>query len=169
MTLRPKRSDGGADPAEFRDPLKNYEPPEYADELERSLTEDTVEAVMQTRPFRTIDPQTPIEQAMRLMVDLDVACLLVTEHDRLVGIFSERDVLAKVADDFETMRSRPVGEVMTPKPVAVYQTDSPAKALNVMVTGGFRHVPILDVDDKLVGILGPRRVTAYVQKYLAAE
>lgn len=164
MTMRPKRQSKRNVTGEFEDPLKNYAAPEHADELERSLSEDTV-AAMQTTPFTAVPPTTTVEQAMHMMVRLDIACLLVTEADRLVGIFSERDVLMKIADNFEKLRSQPIEKVMTRDPVSVYETDSPAKAINVMVTGGFRHVPILDVDNKVVGILGPRRVTAYLQRH----
>ena len=50
-------------------------------------------------------------------------------------------------------------------PVVVYSTDVPAKAINLMTTSGFRHIPVLDVDDKLVGVLGPRRLTRYLNKH----
>ncbi len=169
MTLRPKRGDHAAPPPggdDFHDPLGDYARGEHADDLERSLAEETV-AAMKTRPFKTIGPGTTIDEAMRTMVDMDIACLLVTEGDRLVGIVSERDVLRRVAEGYPANKDEPVSGVMTPQPVAIYETDTPAKALSVMVIGGFRHVPILDVDDKVVGILGPRRVTAYLQKYLA--
>lgn len=169
MSMRPKRQTTAAAPAveDFEDPLSDYSGPDYDDEIERSLAEDEVTALT-TRPVKTIPPDTTIEAAMKLMVDLDIASLPVTQGDKLVGIFSERDVLTKVAERFKAMRNRPISEVMTPKPIAIHETDSPGKALNVMVTGGFRHVPILDVDDKVVGILGPRRVTAYLQKYFTA-
>ncbi len=152
-------------PAVFEDPLKDYSPPKYEDELERSLCEDRVD-VIKTRPFTTIDADTPIEQALRTMAELDVACLLITERDHLVGIFSERDVLFRVAHQYEQIKGQPVREVMTGRPAAVYETDTPAKAINLMATGGFRHVPILNIEERVVGIIGPRRVTAYLQNLL---
>lgn len=161
--MRPKRGTKDAG-AEFQDPLKNYDPPVFADALERSLAEETVE-VMQIRPFKTVPPTMPIEEAMKLMNELDIACLMVTENDRLVGVFSERNILDHVAPDYPKMRSRPIREAMTRDPAAVHITDNVGKALNLMAVSGFRHVPILDVDEKVTGILGPRRVTAYLQKY----
>ncbi len=58
--------------------------------------------------------------------------------------------------------------VMTPDPVCVYETDTPAKALNLMAVGSFRHIPVLDVDGKIVGIVGPSRTSAYLQEKLGA-
>jgi CBS domain-containing protein len=161
--VRPKRGQT-TEVTDFEDPLKNYDGPIYADALERSLAEDTVE-VMCIRPVKTVSPTMLVEEAMRVMIDLDIACLLITENDRLVGIFSERNVLDEVAFEFEKVRHHPIREVMTPDPVAIHVTDTPGKALNLMATGGFRHVPILDMEDKVTGILGPRRVTAYLQRY----
>jgi CBS-domain-containing membrane protein len=153
-----------APPGEYSDPLSNYDPPEYEDDLERSLCEQPITG-LQTAPFDTISPQTAMADAVRQMVELDIACLMVAEGDRLVGVLSERDVLTKAAEDWERFKQLPVAEVMTPDPVSVYETDSPAKALNIMAVGSFRHVPILDVDERVVGIVGPRRVTRFLRGY----
>jgi len=166
--VRPKRHDSETDLQEFEDPLKKYNKPASGDALERALEEDPVTAIAH-KPFKSVPPETTVEAAMKLMVELDIACLLVTQGDRLVGVFSERDVLTKVTPDFEQMKREPIRRVMIGAPVVVHVTDSAAKALNLMATGSFRHVPILDVDDHVVGVIGPRRVTAYLQKYLEAE
>jgi len=81
-------------------------------------------------------------------------------------VFSERDVLNKIADCFEQVKDQPVSQFMTPQPVVVHESDSSAKALNLMAVGGFRHVPLLDLDDKVVGVIGPRRITNYLKDRL---
>lgn len=164
--MRRKRKDTQA--GEFNDPLKDYSEPSYEDDMERSICEDRVDTV-QITPFVTLDADTTVEQTLRMMYEKNIAWVMITENDRLAGIFSERDVLYKVADRFDQLKGQPIREVMTPDPVFVYETDSPAKALNMMAIGGFRHVPILDLDEKIVGVLGPRRVTAYLCKYLATQ
>jgi CBS domain-containing protein len=164
--MRPKRGPKSSD-QEFDDPLSNYDGPDYADDLERAIAEESV-AVMKTTPFDTITPDTTIREAMKQMARDNIASLVIADADgRLAGIFSERDVLTKVADEFETVKDESVSKVMTPNPMAVYITDSPGKAMNLMATMGIRHVPILDVDDKVVGILGPRRVTNFLKTHLA--
>ena len=161
--MRRKRRD--IQEGEFNDPLKDYSEPSYEDEMERAVSEDRVDAI-QIKPFVTLDANTTVEQTLRMMYEKNIAWVMITEDDRLAGIFSERDVLYKVADRFDELSCKPIREVMTPDPVFVYETDSPAKALNMMAVGGFRHVPILDLDEKIVGVLGPRRVTAYLCKHL---
>ena len=162
MSMRRKRR--GTQAGEFQDPMKNYDPPSYDDELEQSLGEDEVRS-MQTQPFTAVDVSTTIHETLKLMAERDIACVMITEGDQLAGIFSERDVLNKVANQFDRIKDHAITEVMTAKPLSVYETDCPAKPLNLMAVSGFRHVPILDLDERVVGVLGPRRVTEYLQRY----
>ena len=160
-----KRARRGAPEGEFEDPLKNYEAPQYQDRLERALIEDKVGA-MRTQPIATVGPEATIEGAMRKMSEFSVACVLVSDGKKLLGLFSERDVLNKVVDRFDEIRCRPVTEVMTSDPLVTHESECPATAVNLMAVHGFRHVPVLDVNENLVGILGPRRVTSYLQEKL---
>ena len=151
-------------PEEFRDPLENYDPKKYVDPLEQALADETVSAI-QHQPYESVPPETPIKTAVDRLAGLHVACLLVEQEGELVGVFSDRDVLDKVALEYEQLKDRPVSDVMTKNPVYVYETDSAAAALAVMVVVGRRHVPVLNVRNKLVGIVSPQRVTAFLQGY----
>ena len=166
MTVKRKRRP--VPKGEFADPDLNFEPPAYADSFERALAQDTVLA-METAPFTAVAPATPVEAVLRVMVKKDVACVMVIDGGKLVGLISERDVLVKVVGRFDQLRRKPCTLVMTRDPVFVYETDNPARALNLMATGGFRHVPILDADERVVGIIGPRRVLNYFDPYLHAK
>ena len=149
---------------EFQDPLENYDSPVSDDPLERALVEETVAAIRQ-EPFATIAPDTSIRRALETLDELEIGCLMVSEGDRLVGVFSNRDVLDKVADDYDRLKDEPVNKVMTSDPVFVFETDSSAAALCVMAVSGYRHVPVLDMDHKIVGIVSPQRVTTFLQKH----
>ena len=150
---------------EFHDPLENYEPKTYDDPLEEALAESTVEAITH-QPCATIPPETKVRDALDTLSGLHVACLLVEEEGRLVGVFSDRDVLDKVALEYDTVQDWPVSEVMTRQPVYVYEIDPAAAALSVMAVSGYRHVPVLDLNDRLAGIVSPQRLTAFLQRYL---
>lgn len=163
-----RRKRRSAQKGDFEDPLKDYSPATYADETERRLCEATLDE-MQTTPFMTVGVDQTVEQTLRIMAEKNIAYLMVTDQDRLVGIFSERDVLYKVALRYQEIKNQPISEVMTANPVWVHETDSPAKALNLMAVGGFRHLPILSLDEKIVGVLGPRRVTAYLCRHFANQ
>ena len=105
----------------------------------------------------------PIEEVLKKMATLDIACVMATRDGRLTGIFSERDVLDRVAESFATVCRDPIATVMTRSPSTIYESEAVAKALGLMAIGGFRHVPILNVDDRVIGIIGPRRVNTYLR------
>jgi CBS domain-containing protein len=157
------------EPGEFQDPLENYDQPEYADVFERSLSEDTVQQV-DSAPFTAVDQTTTVEQVIELMAGQDIASAVIVDHrQRPVGIISERDVLNLIATDYASQKDLPISDVMTRDPYCVYETDSPAQVLNLMGTGGFRHVPVVDTDRKLIGVIGVRRMNRYLREQLDRE
>ena len=155
---------GPSDPGEFTDPLENYEPKQYADALEKALAEHTV-ADMQHKPYVSIPPEMPVEEAIKELAGLGVACLLVEDETRLIGVFSDRDVVNKIALEYDDLKDRPVREVMTADPVFVYESDSAAAALSVMAVSGFRHVPVTDLKERVIGIVSPQRVTSFLRRH----
>jgi CBS domain-containing protein len=154
-------------PENFKDPLENYEPKTYEDPLEEALAEETVGAIRH-EPYTSIPPSTPVHVAVQTLADLHIACLLIEEDRKLVGVFSDRDVLDKVALEYDEVKDQPVESVMTGNPIYVYDTDSPAAALAVMAVAGYRHVPVLNLDEELVGIVSPQRVTSFLHRYLGS-
>ncbi|MEM9186441.1 MAG: CBS domain-containing protein [Planctomycetota bacterium] len=157
-----------SDPGDFQDPLENYDADTYDDELERALAEEKV-SVIQSIPFATTTPDTPVGEAVEVLANLHGGCLLVEKDDRLVGVVTDRDVLDKIALEYDDLRGRTVGGVMTRDPVFVYQTDSLAAALTVMAVSGYRYVPVVDRDEKIRGIVSPQRVTGYLRRVFDAE
>ena len=157
-------SDNPATPPEqFEDPLSNYEPAEYASEFERALVERPV-TDMQSRPYAEVKPSTPIRQAVHALHGLKIASLLVVDEGRLLGIFTERDVLEKVAEQYERLADAPISEVMTPNPLFVYGSDPAGAAIAAIVAAGYRHVPVLNESDELLGIVSPRRAFVFLNK-----
>ena len=161
--MEPKR-----DTTEFEDPLENYDPKVYQDALEQALAEEPVEAIQST-PFASVPPDTPVCDAVEKLAKLHVACLLVQQDGHLVGVFSDRDVLDKVALEWDTVQNLPVSKVMTLEPVYVYATDSSGAALSVMAVSGYRHVPVLDLNRNVVGIVSPQRITEFLQRHVNAS
>lgn len=154
------------EPGEFKDPLKNYDPPQYADDFEKSLCEDSV-CVIEHEPYTAVTGQTPIRQTLRRMAEENIACVIVVDDEhKPIGILSEQDVVHRIAADYEHLMDDPIHTVMTPNPVIVYESQNPARVLNVMGTGFFRHVPLCDVDGKLIGVIGARRLMRYLQQQI---
>ena len=150
---------------EFQDPLENYNPVEHGDALEAALAEEPVTNI-QLQPFSTISPDITVREALTQLTGEGIACLMVEENDHLVGIFSDRDVQDKVALEYEAMIDKPVRDVMTDDPVYVWETDKAAAALGVMALTGYRHVPIVSLDLKPIGIVSPQRVNRFLRDHI---
>jgi CBS domain-containing protein len=100
-----------------------------------------------------------VAEAIRQMMDNDVgATAIVDEKGVVAGIFTERDVMRKVAMSGRKPTEVAVREVMT-RPVVMATRDiTPAEALAVMVEAHHRHLPIVDDDGKLLGTLSIRHL-----------
>jgi CBS domain-containing protein len=129
--------------------------------VERSLMEDQVLVMRPATPI-TISPTATLAQAIRLMLDRNVGALLVVDDDgRLLGIFSERDLLKKIAGLTDDYAELPVSQFMTAKPETVGLTDTLNVVLNKMDGGGYRHVPVVD-EGKPVNILSVRDMLRHI-------
>jgi CBS domain-containing protein len=111
--------------------------------------------VIERQPILTATGDISVREATRRMVNAHVGSIMITEGDRIAGIFTERDALVRVlakAVDPETTR---VDAVMTPNPQTV-EADVPlGHALHLMYEGGFRHVPVVE-DGRPVGMISAR-------------
>lgn len=136
-------------------------------ELERSLLRDRVRTVT-TMPPLTVLPETRIREVLQLMHDRQVGCVMVVEHRKLVGIFTERDALLKLGTEAVALGDRPVAEFMTPQPQTLRLDAKIAFALQRMDLGGFRHVPVLSRDDEPVGVISVRDILDYITEKLAS-
>ena len=106
-------------------------------------------------PPLTVGPDTRADVAIERMHAAEADCVLVTEDGRLVGIFTDRDAVLKVAG--RPVTARPIAELMTRDPVVLRHDDTIAVAINKMAVGGFRHIPITD-DGRPTGVVTARDV-----------
>ena len=116
----------------------------------------------------SVAPEATVEDALKAMTAMKVGALLVVRNGKVVGIFGERDVLMKGLYRGDAL-DRPVEEFMTPDPECLSIHDAIASALNRMVVGGYRHIPLVNVDRAPVGILVMRDVVRYVVSFFPAE
>jgi CBS domain-containing protein len=142
--------------------LTQLDQPMAQDRVERSLLEDRV-AVLKPRPAVTLSPTATVGEAIRTMLANNVGALLIVDNaGRLLGIFSERDLLTKAASDVD-YASRPVRAYMTADPETVRPTDPLAFVLHKMDGGGYRHVPVVQ-DGRVLGMLSVRDMLKHITR-----
>jgi CBS domain-containing protein len=146
------------------------EPGQYERE-EESLGQAILEADisdLKPKPAATLREMGTIRAAVQLMLEQKLGAVLVERDGRVVGIFTERDLMRRVVAAGIGL-DRAIEEVMTPDPETLRLDDGVAFALNRMAVGGFRNVPIVDENGALVGILSQREVVDYIVSLLPSH
>jgi signal-transduction protein with cAMP-binding, CBS, and nucleotidyltransferase domain len=119
--------------------------------LERNLRAERV-AYLDLSFYVAADSGAPVREVVERMRREGQGCALITENGRLVGIFTERDVLLKIVDRPETWEG-PIQAVMTRHPDTIRPTEPVAAALRLMNRGHYRNVPVVEADGAIVGNL----------------
>jgi CBS domain-containing protein len=142
--------------------LTQLDRPTAQDRVERCLMEDTVGS-LKPRAALTVPAAALVGEAIQKMLACDIGAVLVVAQDgKLLGIFSERDLLRKVAGDPD-YAGKPVRQFMTANPETVRETDSLAFVLHKMDGGGYRHLPVLK-DGLPLGMISVRDVLRHITR-----
>ena len=102
----------------------------------------------------TVELNATVAEAANVMGARGVGSALVLDGGTAAGIFTERDVLRALASDFDAAH-HPVADWMTHNPTTIEADAELMEALDLMLTRGFRHLPVTDRGE-LVGIVSLR-------------
>jgi CBS domain-containing protein len=130
--------------------------------LVRSVMEDDLRQLLEDTILR-VGPETPVREVIRRMKEDASNCAIIVEGDKLAGIFTEHDVLCKLAGGKEEALAASISELMTPHPDVLKETDSVASALNKMAVGRYRNVPV-QREDGSYRLMSIRHVLKYIAK-----
>ena len=120
-------------------------------------------------PVAGVESSTKLGDAIKLMQDKKIGSLIVTDNSRLIGIFTERDVLMKVIGVLDNWQEREISEVMTTGPQTLMDGDEIAYVLNNMHVGGYRHVPIVDENEAPVSMVSIKDVVSWILDHFPQE
>jgi CBS domain-containing protein len=125
-----------------------------------SVMEDDISQLEQE--FLSVTSETSVLEVIGKMKSSGLGCALVLDGGKLVGIFTERDLLNKLTGPASLSSQTPVRELMSMNPEVLSDRDSIAIAVNKMSMGRYRHIPIRKAD-------GSYSVTSikHVLKYIA--
>ena len=111
-----------------------------------------------------VDAATPVAEVIDKLVRERTGCVTVSSADgRVRGIFTERDVLTRVALEDRDMGQIPVADVMTPDPMVMAPTSSVQEVLARMRDNGFRHMPVAGDGGDLTGMVTMGDVLQYAK------
>jgi CBS domain-containing protein len=130
--------------------------------LGAAITKRPIRKLSTLRPPVCVAPGATVRDAVTAMNEHRTGCVLVVDRDRLIGVFTERDVLTKVVGRDLDLDAVVVSALMTAAPECLTLDDGIAYALNMMSVGGFRHIPLVDGAHRPTGVVAMRDIVDYM-------
>ena len=114
----------------------------------------TVRSILNTKGHQimSVEPDAKLSAAVKLLGEKKIGAVLVMNQSRIEGILSERDIVRVLGDRGAAALEEPVSNVMTRKVVSCKETDTVAEIMEMMTTGKFRHLPVVD-NGRVVGLI----------------
>lgn len=109
--------------------------------------------------FIEVAPEDTLGEVAEQMTARNVGAVVVKDFGTLIGILTERDLLKAMAARVHSSEAR-VRQWMTEQPVTALGETTAEEAARVMLEHGFRHLPVLDADGNVIGVVSLRRVVA---------
>ena len=102
----------------------------------------------------TVSPDTKVRDAVKLMNENEIGCLIIERSGKPLGIVTERDVLTRVVSQFESFEQMVVSEIMS-EPLIVGKVDMDlGEAVKIMLKWNIKKLPIVNGDsEKLAGLI----------------
>ncbi len=122
-------------------------------QLESALLSDTVKLLAPSEPIKCRVETTVHEAAVQMADKRRAAVVVVDDGGRLIGIFTERDLLRRVAVPGRDPRTTRLGEVMTATPEALGPDARIAYAINRLHNASYRTIPLVDAEHRPIGIM----------------
>ncbi len=119
--------------------------------------------------FSVLSQDEKLSNIIKILQDEHLACVILENNDKISGIFSERDILNKIVGFRLDLKKESVLKYMTANPETLHMKDSIAFALNKMTAGGFRHVPIVDNNQKTVAVVCITDIINHLGEYYFNE
>jgi CBS domain-containing protein len=127
----------------------------------------TVRAILDSKGhhIQSVEPEAKLSAAIKLLGERKIGAVLVMSKGHIDGILSERDIVRVLSERGASVLDEPVSEVMTRKVISCRQSDTVAAIMEMMTTGKFRHLPVVE-GERVVGLISIGDIVKWrVQEY----
>ena len=114
------------------------------------------------RPHAQVEVDATMAKVVEEMKAKGRGAVLIEEDGALVGIFTERDLLSRIDHRDAKWTQVAVRDVMTPHPMVIRREDSLAEAVRRLVQGRRRHLPVVDGEGAVLGLISIRDILVYI-------
>jgi len=116
-----------------------------------------------------VDRNQPLDKVAMLMKDYDIGCVAVGSKDRLDGLITDRDIVCRAVASGKPLEGMTAADVMTGKPITCRDDDTVKQAAAIMERSQVRRLPVLDYENRLVGIVSMGDISTHAPHELAGE
>ncbi len=116
----------------------------------------------------TLAPSASVAEAVQLMNKAKISSVIITDQERIAGIFTERDVLRRVVGDNLDPKTTPVSLVMSASVATIAPSTSVEESLRLFSQRGCRHLPVLD-GDRIAGLISVGDISRWISEAHRAE
>jgi CBS domain-containing protein len=138
------------------------------DDLQSALADDPLGEVIRQEAL-TVEVGASLATVIRRMQEEHRGYVAVLRDGKLAGIFTERDLLLRVAGRQLVFEQTAVDNYMTPDPITLPPDAGVAHAINLMVVEGFRHIPLVDDTGRLVKVVSMRNLMEYLSDFFRRD
>jgi len=131
--------------------------------LRASLWKDDLSR-LELKPPLSVSSHTPLRVTLETMQKAGTGHILVCDDGKLVGIFTERDLVKRVLPSGVSL-DEPVAGCMTTRPTTIRRSDSVGWAIRTMHDGHYRHMPVVDDDGRPIGVLSVKHIVHYLVEH----
>jgi CBS domain-containing protein len=110
------------------------------------------------RPVVSVRETTTVMEAVRVMADARVSAAVVLDGEKLLGVFTERDVCTRVVLQSLDPKTTPIAEVMTRNVVTIRENTDRSTVLHLMDKNHIRHLPVVDAEGRVKTMLSIRQL-----------
>jgi CBS domain-containing protein len=131
----------------------------------------TVRAILDTKghQIESVEPDERLSAAIKTLAERKIGAVLVLSQGRVEGILSERDIVRVLGERGAAVLDEPVSAVMTRKVVSCKQADTVGAIMEMMTSGKFRHLPVVE-EGRVVGLISIGDIVKWrVREYEAEQ
>ena len=125
---------------------------------------DSLSSLTQEK-FIVLNEQATLREVIDNLQRFHIGCVLLENNNKISGIFTERDIVQNIVGNRHNLEEVHIVDFMTKSPDTLHSDDPIAFALNKMITGGYRHIPIVDANNKPTGVIAMQDIINHLGNY----
>ena len=115
--------------------------------------------------FVVLNEHATLREVIDSLQRYHIGCVLIEKNNHISGLFTERDIVQNIVGNRHNLEEEHVVDFMTKSPDTLHGDDPIAFALNKMISGGYRHIPIVDSDKKPTGVITMQDIINHLGEY----